>query len=293
MTRRRNDRHSLFFPIAVSFSCAKIAHQDDLRLVVRTLARIKNRLMDDKEESSPYSMKKTESLERPGICVSIAGENTNEALHMAREIIGLADVLEIRLDSLPSPDPAPFLDDLTIPLLFTNRPDWEGGAFKGGEEERIRPLLEAIDLGASYVDIELNADSRTREAIISEAKEKPARIIASWHNFHETPPLEELYTILQQMMSSGADIGKIVTMARNFSDALQVLLLQTRAHEQDFPLIAFCMGEAGRISRLATLELGGFMTYAAPGFQKSTAPGQLTVEEIKKALEIVRNGDQR
>lgn len=229
-------------------------------------------------------------INHPRICVSIAGENVEKALALAREAETRADLLEIRLDSLPCPDPAPFLEGLTTPLLFTNRPHWEGGSFAGEEEERIRPLLEAINQGASWVDIELNALPHLKNKVLSTAREKETGTIISWHDFRQTPPSEELHRILDRQKESGADTGKIVTMARDFADVLQVLYLQKKAHEMEFPLIAFCMGEAGRISRLATLELGGFMTYAAPGSLESTAPGQLSAEEIIRGLEIIRNG---
>jgi len=43
---------------------------------------------------------------------------------------------------------------------------------------------------------------------------------------------------------------------------------------------AFCMGAAGTISRLATLYLGGWMTYVALAPEQATAPGQLTVHDM-------------
>ncbi len=230
---------------------------------------------------------------KPKICISIAEESTEKALASARKMEKQADVLEIRLDSLPCPETTPFLEGLSTPLLFTNRPRWEGGHFSGEEKERIRPLLEAINKNTSFIDIELNTDSFYKEKVLSKARGKRTKSIISWHNFQYTPPLEELYSILGRQMTSGADIGKIVTMARDPVDVLQVLYLQTKAHEKNFFLIAFCMGEAGRISRLATLELGGFMTYAAPGSLKNTAPGQLTVNEINRGLEIIRNENRR
>ena len=40
---------------------------------------------------------------------------------------------------------------------MTCRPIWEGGGFKGSEEERKRILAEALSLGADYVDLEWRA----------------------------------------------------------------------------------------------------------------------------------------
>ena len=89
-------------------------------------------------------------------------------------------------------------------------------------------------------------------------------LIISWHDFSGTPSSDELGEILQQQMESGAHIGKIVTTANDYQDVLRILNLLAMAAENNFPLIAFCMGSIGKISRVATTKLGGYMTYAAP-----------------------------
>lgn len=225
-----------------------------------------------------------------GICVSIAApassaDPTAAALAAAIKAAPLADVIEIRLDSLAVKDVLPFTGNIDKPLLFTNRPAWEGGRFDGPEEERIAPLLAAIHENAAYVDIELQADIETRAILQNAAATTDTRILVSWHDFIGTPPTDELEKILLQMQESGEDIGKIVTMAHDFKDVLRVLALQQLAAEHDFPLIAFCMGKPGVISRLATLRLGGYMTYAAPDSGEGTASGQTSVSILRELLE--------
>jgi 3-dehydroquinate dehydratase-1/3-dehydroquinate dehydratase/shikimate dehydrogenase len=46
------------------------------------------------------------------------------------------------------------------------------------------------------------------------------------------------------------------------------------------------MGEAGRITRLATLYLGGTMTYASLDENQATAPGQMTVRHLHSLLTL-------
>ena len=74
-------------------------------------------------------------------------------------------------------------------------------------------------------------------------------------------------------------------MAHNFQDVLRVFNLQTLAAEMGFPLITFCMGKAGVISRVATLTLGGYMTYAAPDGGAPTAPGQFALTPLRGILQ--------
>ncbi len=222
------------------------------------------------------------------ICVSIAASTVTEALKIARTVT--TDVLEIRLDSLVKAAIRPFFDTLKTPLLFTNRPVWEGGNFKGEESARLTLLEEAVQAGAAYVDIELRTLPSRREQIINSAKEK-TKTIVSWHDFDTTPENPELSAIVQEMEASGATIGKLVTTAHNFQDVLRVLYLQIEAAKINFPLIAFCMGKPGMISRIATLKLGGYMTYAAPEAGQGTAPGQLPAEKLRRILKELHHAD--
>jgi 3-dehydroquinate dehydratase-1/3-dehydroquinate dehydratase/shikimate dehydrogenase len=175
--------------------------------------------------------------------------------------------------------------------LFTNRADWEGGFFCGTEEARLSILHEAIDRKAAYIDIEVKTEDALKLPLIAKAKDQGCTSIASWHSFTSTPSAPALKAILQEQYRSGAQIGKIVTMAQNFHDVLRVLDLQNQASELGFPLIAFCMGSYGIVSRIATLNLGGFMTYASTDEAKETAPGQLPASTVRKILEEINCGN--
>jgi 3-dehydroquinate dehydratase I len=199
-----------------------------------------------------------------------------------------ADVIEIRLDYLREMHIAPFLAAIKTPLLFTNRPDWEGGRFTGDEDARLAPLLEAVEQEAAYVDLELMAPAQSLKRLQTGIEHASTRLILSWHNFKQTPERPELVAKLQAMQENGAHIGKIVTMASDFRDVLRVLQLQEDAVRMHFPLIAFCMGPPGVISRLATLELGGFMTYCSADDGQATAPGQLSVAALREIVERMR-----
>jgi len=228
----------------------------------------------------------TISLASPaGVCVSVACEQVDQAIVMAKGSAKYADVVEIRLDSLSHPEIEPFVKSLAKPLLFTNRPEWEGGSFKGSEPERIALLLQAVQHDCALVDLELKAAPELRGELLDILlTHSQTGLIISWHDFSGTPSSDELGDILLQQIESGAHIGKIVTTANDPRDVLRVLNLQIIAAENNFPLIAFCMGEAGRISRLATLKLGGYMTYAAPDKGKETAPGQIPVSVMREML---------
>lgn len=234
-------------------------------------------------------MEKTCSLGK--VCVAVGAENVAAALAAAKKAEAAADVIEIRLDTLSDAAIAPFINELSTPLLFTNRPQWEGGGFKGDDTARLELLLEAVKSNAAYVDIELKTDEELRNKLLAAAKKTKTQVIISWHDFKLTPSDRALASVFENMYRSGADIGKIVSTANCFQDVLRVLNLQETAAEMGLPLIAFSMGRAGKISRFATLELNGYMTYAASTPETATAPGQLTAAELNNLLEIWKNAD--
>ncbi len=219
-------------------------------------------------------------MDRGRICVSVSGANAELLAKTVQASSDLADVVEIRLDTMTMPNVEQCLQLAALPLLFTNRPVWEGGAFSGSEEERLQPLLQAVNLRAAYVDFELRADQSLREQLLVARHHSSTRLILSWHDFRKTPPTEELIELVLQMRAAGADMGKIVTTAKSTGDVLRVLSLLREAGEIGFPLSAFCMGEIGRISRFATLYLGGEMTYVAVSEEQATAPGQLSADRM-------------
>ncbi|MBU0961159.1 MAG: type I 3-dehydroquinate dehydratase [Proteobacteria bacterium] len=221
------------------------------------------------------------------ICVSIGRETIDDALAAADSAASLADVLEIRLDSLSVPAISPFISTLNKPLLFTNRPKWEGGHFDGREELRIATLVEAVKENCAYVDLEVLAPASSHQELFMALQGVDTRLILSWHNFQETPTREELVGRMAMMQDKGADIGKIVTLAHSHQDVLRVLQLQEVAEQLGFPLIAFCMGRAGVISRIATVELGGYMTYCAVSEDETTAPGQLSLATLAEIYSLM------
>ena len=216
------------------------------------------------------------------ICMSVSAADVDILARTVQENSALVDLVEIRLDAMSNPEVDRCMQMVHLPLLFTNRPIWEGGAFSGSEEERLQPLLQAVKMQAAYVDLELRADQALREHLLYVKQSSPTRLILSWHDFTSTPTMEELTDLLRRMRTAGADIGKIVTTANTRDDVLRVLALLREADKIAFPISAFCMGTVGRISRFAAIYLGGEMTYVAASEDQATAPGQLSAARMNQ-----------
>ncbi len=209
------------------------------------------------------------------ICIPITARNTEDTISEMLLASKHADIVEIRLDYIPELDNAEAcieksLNSRTKPVIFTNRPEREGGKFNGSEHDRLRLLQKAIKLEADYVDIE-------NDSIKQITRRGNSKIIISYHNFEETP--ENIRKIYDDISQHKPDIVKIVTYANDITDNIRIFELLGTAN---LPIISFCMGELGYISRILTKKFGGILTFASLEKGKETAPGQLTLHELSK-----------
>ena len=164
-----------------------------------------------------------------------------------------------------------------IPVIVTNRRREEGGGFTGTEAERVAILEEAARLGADYVDIETATDPALKAELRAALAGGTTKLIVSWHDFSGTPSAEFLKAKLAACMADAPAIVKIVTHAGAAADCLRVLELIPRARQKGQAIIAFCMGSAGKISRIMAPLLGSAISYASLEPEEASAPGQLTI----------------
>lgn len=213
------------------------------------------------------------------ICASIVSETTDKAIEDMQKAAGYADLLEIRVDHIASPDLKKILSARKKPVIITIMPQHENGKFKGTEKERIALLKKAVALGADYIDV--NMDCPELNALIKYRGAASTRIIVSYHNFNETPAgLEGIYN---KIKSAGADIIKIATFANKLSDNLKIIDLVKKS---DRDIIAVCMGPRGEISRILAPLYGSYLTFASLEKGKESAPGQIPAETLRNIYRI-------
>jgi 3-dehydroquinate dehydratase type I len=226
------------------------------------------------------------------ICIPIMANTQDAALMQMERSFPLADILELRIDHIEDVNLEALMSRKRGKILVTNRRKDEGGGFSGTEGERVELLKEAVGLGADYVDIEMG----TAEALIKELAAKVGnnhgrtKWIISHHNFSATPSVRALRRKLDECKRSGADIIKIVTYAKRIEDNLRVLGLIPYARRKDQEIAAFCMGEMGRISRIIAPLLGSYFNYASLERGTESAPGQLTIEEMRQVSRVLNGG---
>ena len=206
------------------------------------------------------------------ICVSIQNKDYQEIL----DILQTVEMAEIRLDrcALEDEEIDALFADSDVPLIATCRLE---------EEPQAPELLErAIRAGAKYVDLEMEAPATVGRRIREACRSCGTVLIRSHHDFQGTPPLAVLQSILERARSFGGEVVKIVTTAASAADNATLAALYKDARHGT--LVAFCMGEEGKPSRLEALKLGAPFTYACLSEEEATAPGQWTWEALRKAV---------
>lgn len=143
-------------------------------------------------------------------------------------------------------------------------------------------LVAAIEAGARYVDVEVDAPRSMAKRVRRAAMENGTVFIRSWHDFEGTAPLPALRSMVGKCLKEGAEIVKIVTMAQCAADAGNMMSLYDGAAPGS--LLAFCMGDYGRETRLGCLKKGAPYTYAALDAGDVAAPGQFTADEMRREV---------
>jgi 3-dehydroquinate dehydratase-1 len=80
-------------------------------------------------------------------------------------------------------------------------------------------------------------------------------------------------------------VAKLGVKANSRRDVLRLLHVTQEMSSLDVPICTISMGELGKISRVAAPFFGSAITYGY--VTKETAPGQVSIAELKKAFEIL------
>ena len=214
-------------------------------------------------------------------CVSIAEKTPKKTLSQVKLGLQKSDYVEIRFDFLRPSDVPLVLNGVRRDLkriVCTLRPKSEGGKFSGKENERVAILKLISEYCPFLLDVEHNTLKKNKH-LVDYLKKSKTNILVSWHDFQKTPEPNILLKKLGEMKKF-SDYVKIVTTAKKVDDAAKILSLY--AKKSKVKLIAFTMGEEGKISRILCLFLGSPYTYASLG--KAVAPGQISISELKPIL---------
>ena len=239
------------------------------------------------------------------ICIPITAKTNKEALQEIERSCLLADFIELRMDLITDGN----LDDLigairnaagSVKIVVTCRKKEEAlfasqlpqakHMAEYSKTEKINLLKKAIDLKAEFVDIELTegkvAIGKLRDYCVKLGG--VTGLIISHHDIKKTPSFAKLQEIYHKSVENGAAVVKIVTLAKSAEDNLKVLSMIPYAQKHSQKIIAMCMGLEGCISRVVAPLLGAYLSFAALDSEAQSAPGQLTVRDMRRINNLIQ-----
>ncbi|MFQ9924852.1 MAG: type I 3-dehydroquinate dehydratase [Beduini sp.] len=173
-------------------------------------------------------------------------------------------------------------------LLVTFRTIYEGGN-KITERyfDIYRSLLESqqIDL----IDVEFSRGDELFTRILKLAHQHHVGVIASYHDFSQTPSKKEMMACFEKMKTLRADIFKLAVMPKNIEDVLALLEITYKANERfTQPIITMSMSKLGFVTRAVGELFGSAVTFGSG--QQASAPGQISANQLHQLLELMHEG---
>ena len=209
------------------------------------------------------------------ICASLTDTDANSSLISCSLAKSQgADMVEIRFDFQKNIHPDEYID-VAIPKIATVRDVSVGGQFNGTKEEKMEILSSAADSGFDYIDIELSESTEMFARCANRSK-----IICSHHDFTKTPSSEEIISTLEKAYEFG-DIAKAAYTITGIRDLLALKEASDAAKNKGIKFVLIGMNDLGTITRVRANMMGSECTFAALTKETKSAPGQLTVQEMK------------
>ena len=132
------------------------------------------------------------------------------------------------------------------------------------------------------------ADMHWRYEIAKACRQNNAQLIISHHEFKKQLAKRDMLDICNNAFAAGANIAKIAVAAHSSEDVCNILSTIEYFKAQNKSIIGIAMGKLGTMTRVLGPQLGAYLTYAALDKGKESADGQLTVEELKTVMGILR-----
>ncbi len=233
---------------------------------------------------------------KPLVCVPVMEKEKETIVEEFRRLAGCVDMIEWRLDAFSGIGSLNAIRDVLKELeplvrdtifVYTFRSRAQGGLLSLAPE-RVSDIHQvAAESGiVDFVDLEvLETKKPARE--VKQLKEAGVHVIASHHDFHQTPERAVIRMLLERIYDSGADVVKLALMPECMQDVLNLLEETNRFHET-YPnqaLVTMSMGTYGAISRIAGEFFGSCISFGAG--KQASAPGQLPMEELETVLSIM------
>ncbi len=235
----------------------------------------------------------------PRICVSVCEHDPASLAEAMKAAADVGDLIEVRGDCIDPDQAAAALESWQLlnktgrPVILTYRPAEQGGHRQLDPRSRLRFWMFERPDTPDFYDIELSI-VRNRSLFRFGKTMDWTRVICSHHNFSGLTSNLSAYVnrVYEGMRDTPARILKIAVQIDDAVDCLPFFSLLRRAREEGREIIAIAMGPAGIMTRILGPSQGAFLTYAALDEASATAPGQVSVKELRHVYRLHKIGPQ-
>jgi 3-dehydroquinate dehydratase/shikimate dehydrogenase len=158
-------------------------------------------------------------------------------------------------------------------LIATCRRREAGGLYRGTITRQLEHLAEAIQAGCEWYDLEVETVQTHPGELLNRLRDH-GRQLTSAHFFQKSPV--DLTGVANELASSRCDAIKIAVQCKSLTESRKLLNFAQRRRN----IVAVPMGDVALPARL--LALRGRNAFAYAPVENSTAPGQISLDEMKR-----------
>jgi 3-dehydroquinate dehydratase / shikimate dehydrogenase len=213
------------------------------------------------------------------LCAVVAAPDSRSMRRQLARALRETSTVELRLDWLSSDaEITHFLGQLArgrlkATMIATCRRHEAGGRYRGTVAKQLVHLAEAIRAGCGWYDLEIETLRQCPPELV-DVLLGDGRQLASAHFFQGMPP--SLSRVAAELRRYRPDAIKIATQCDSLADSRKLLDFARKQKN----IVAVPMGDVALPARFLALRRKHAFAYAP--VENATAPGQITLDEMKQ-----------
>ncbi|HVA11579.1 MAG TPA: type I 3-dehydroquinate dehydratase [Candidatus Dormibacteraeota bacterium] len=213
-------------------------------------------------------------------CLPIIKNSPEEVIDMINGNLEHYDYFEVWLDYIDG------LNDTFVKQLIDLLSSRLVVVFRRQNLEDVRmdqdtrfAMLELLKGSETLVDLDIT--TQTAELDFVRDHRLSLKVIASYHDYKQTPDLVQLTAIIDTMDWYQPSIYKLASLCNGPEDGLRLLSQLVELKAKGHKAIVSGMGQFGAVTKVFGALWGNEMTFAPKTQDGQSAPGQLTRDQLE------------